>query len=269
VTACEGEAPDFRLTVTGLRRRTGHRVREHHRRHRVRALRPGRETQLYGTTSTPTSWPSQDLESMLKDHNVVRPSTGLPPSGSASYSAWAAATGTSATSTAPRSAAGRSKEAIEVANSSPAARCSSSTSTCGCTATGEPDLLAGPGRTPRAVHQGHHHRSPQEGRQAPRPGRGHHHGPADEVAMALVILLRRHGAVEGHPGHGRHPGHRANKYGFINAAIRPSTRSALPAGASSPARLARTADLEDCASSGGAAAMKALAFLRRKPVSVA
>ena len=29
------------------------------------------------------------------------------------------------------------------------------------------------------------------------------------------------------------------------------------------------ADLEDCASSGGAAAMKALAFLRRKPVTVA
>ena len=61
-----------------------------------------------------------------------------------------------------------------------------------------------------------------------------------------------------------------NKYGFIEAANPPldtvstSRRGIWACGAS-----LGPADLEDCASSGGAAAMKALAFLRRKAVPVA
>lgn len=40
---------------------------------------PGRETQLYGYYEYPDVIALQDLEAMLKDHNVVRPSNGLPP----------------------------------------------------------------------------------------------------------------------------------------------------------------------------------------------
>ncbi|HZI37659.1 MAG TPA: FAD-dependent oxidoreductase, partial [Acidimicrobiia bacterium] len=79
VTACEGEAPDFRLTVAGP---DGERVIEcggiivatgfEH-------FDPGRETQMYGYYEHPDVLALQDLEAMLKEHNVVRPSTGLPP----------------------------------------------------------------------------------------------------------------------------------------------------------------------------------------------
>lgn len=40
---------------------------------------PGRETQMYGYYEFPDVVTLQDLESMLKDHNVVRPSNGEPP----------------------------------------------------------------------------------------------------------------------------------------------------------------------------------------------
>src|SRR5439155_19466299 len=79
VTACEGEAPDLRRTVNGP---GGERVIEcgsvivatgyEH-------FDPGRETQLYGYYEHPDVLALQDLEAMLKDHNWVRPSTGLPP----------------------------------------------------------------------------------------------------------------------------------------------------------------------------------------------
>ncbi|MGH9002027.1 MAG: FAD-dependent oxidoreductase, partial [Acidimicrobiia bacterium] len=79
VTACDGEAPDLRLTVTGA---DGERTVEagsvivatgfEH-------FDPGRETQMYGYYEHPDVLALQDLEAMLKDHNVVRPSTGLPP----------------------------------------------------------------------------------------------------------------------------------------------------------------------------------------------
>ncbi len=40
---------------------------------------PGRETQMYGYYEYPDVVALQDLEAMLKDHNVVRPSNGEPP----------------------------------------------------------------------------------------------------------------------------------------------------------------------------------------------
>jgi heterodisulfide reductase subunit A len=90
-----------------------------------------------------------------------------------------------------------------------------------------------------------------------------------EVTMDMVIL-----SVGMEPS----PGTRAmssllgiepNKYGFIEAANPPldtvstSRRGIWACGAS-----LGPADLEDCASSGGAAAMKALTFVRRRPVAV-
>ena len=78
VTACEGDAPDFRLTVNGP---GGERVIEcggiivatgfEH-------FDPGRETQLYGYYEHPDVLALQDLEAMLKEHNVVRPTRRSP-----------------------------------------------------------------------------------------------------------------------------------------------------------------------------------------------
>ena len=91
-----------------------------------------------------------------------------------------------------------------------------------------------------------------------------------EVTMDMVIL-----SVGMEPSAGTRSmagilGIEPNKYGFIEAANPPldtvstSRRGIWACGAS-----LGPADLEDCASSGGAAAMKALAFLRRKAVPVA
>lgn len=79
VTACEGEAGAFRLTITSggaestidagsVIVATGF---EH--------FDPGRETQMYGYYEYPDVIALQDLEAMLKAHEVVRPSNGLPP----------------------------------------------------------------------------------------------------------------------------------------------------------------------------------------------
>ena len=79
VTACDGEAGDFRLTVQGpdgekelacgaVIVATG-----------FQHFDPGRETQLYGYYEYPDVIALQDLEAMLKDGHVVRPSNGEPP----------------------------------------------------------------------------------------------------------------------------------------------------------------------------------------------
>lgn len=77
--AFEGEAGDFRLTVEGpagtetiecgaVVVATG-----------FQHFDPGRETQMYGYYEFPDVIALQDLEAMLKEHQVVRPSNGQPP----------------------------------------------------------------------------------------------------------------------------------------------------------------------------------------------
>ncbi|MDN5852770.1 MAG: FAD-dependent oxidoreductase, partial [Actinomycetia bacterium] len=79
VTACEGEPGGFRLQVSGpggvdtlecgsIVVATG-----------FQHFDPGRETQLYGYYEFDDVLTLPDLESMLKTHEVVRPSTGQPP----------------------------------------------------------------------------------------------------------------------------------------------------------------------------------------------
>lgn len=79
VTACEGETGNFRVTIAGsggeetidagaVILATG-----------FQHFDPGRETQMYGYYEHPDVIALQDLEAMLKDHNVVRPSNGEPP----------------------------------------------------------------------------------------------------------------------------------------------------------------------------------------------
>jgi heterodisulfide reductase subunit A len=79
VGALEGESGDFKVTVAGPTAEetidagavilaTG-----------FQHFDPGRETQMYGYYEHPDVIALQDLEAMLKDHNVVRPSNGETP----------------------------------------------------------------------------------------------------------------------------------------------------------------------------------------------
>ena len=272
VTACEGEGPDFRLTVTGA---GGERVIEcgsiivatgfEH-------FDPGRETQMYGYYEHPDVLALQDLEAMLKDHNVVRPPPACRRSASASCSASAAATARSATSTAPRCAA-----------ASPPRRPSRSASCC-------PDCkvfifyidMRMYGYWENQIYwpaQEEHHvqyikgiitEVLKKGDKLLVRGEDTTMGRPMEVAMDMVILSVGMEPSQGTRAMARVLGIEPNKYGFINAAKPPlDTVSTSRPGIFACGASLGPADLEDCASSGGAAAMKALAFLRRKPVAVA
>jgi heterodisulfide reductase subunit A2 len=79
VTACEGEAGDFHLTVSGP---AGEEVVEGGAIIVATGFQhfdPGRETQMYGYYEHPDVLALQDLEAMLKTHEVVRPSNGEVP----------------------------------------------------------------------------------------------------------------------------------------------------------------------------------------------
>jgi hypothetical protein len=74
---------------------------------------------------------------------------------------------------------------------------------------GEPHLLAGPGGASRPVRQGDRHRDTAEGRQTPRPRRGHDDGSADGGPDGHRGAVRRDGALTGHAAARGHPGDRA------------------------------------------------------------
>lgn len=78
VAGCEAEGDGFRIEVTGEQAGTlqaGAVVLATGFQH----FDPGRETQMYGYYEYPDVIALQDLEAMLKEHQVVRPSNGQPP----------------------------------------------------------------------------------------------------------------------------------------------------------------------------------------------
>jgi heterodisulfide reductase subunit A len=79
VAACEGEAGAFRLTVKGAGGEQALECGSVIVATGFQHFDPGRETQLYGYYEYPDVIALQDLEAMLKDGQVVRPSNGEPP----------------------------------------------------------------------------------------------------------------------------------------------------------------------------------------------
>ncbi|MGH2830048.1 MAG: FAD-dependent oxidoreductase [Actinomycetota bacterium] len=76
VASSEGSGGDFRISLSdGATVEAGSVVIATGFQH----FDPGRETQMYGYYEYPDVIALQDLESMLKQHNVVRPSNGEPP----------------------------------------------------------------------------------------------------------------------------------------------------------------------------------------------
>ncbi len=79
VTAVEGGAGEFELTVTGPGGAETVECGSVIIAAGFQHFDPGAETQMYGYYEHPDVIALQDLEAMLKDHNVVRPSNGEPP----------------------------------------------------------------------------------------------------------------------------------------------------------------------------------------------
>ncbi len=271
VTACEGDAPEFRLTVTGP---GGERTIEcggiivatgfEH-------FDPGRETQIYGYYEHPDVLALQDLEAMLKEHNVVRPSTGLPPERICFVQCVGSRDRQIGNEYCSKVCCGvASKEAIEVRQQLPDCKVFIFYIDMRMYGYWE-NQIYWPAQEEHHVQyiKGIITEVLKKGDKLLVRGEDTTMGRPMEVTMDMVIL-----SVGMEPS----PGTRAmssllgiepNKYGFIEAANPPldtvstSRRGIWACGAS-----LGPADLEDCASSGGAAAMKALTFVRRKPVAV-
>jgi heterodisulfide reductase subunit A len=271
LTGCDAEAPDFRLTLSGPE---GERVLEcggiiaatgfEH-------FDPGRETQLYGYYEYPDVIALQDLEAMLKDHHVVRPSNGEPPQRICFVQCVGSRDRHIGNEYCSKVCCGiASKEAIEVRQQLPDCKVFIFYIDMRMYGYWENQIYW------PAQEQYHVQYVkgiitevlPKDGRLLVR-GEDTTMGRPMEVAMDMVVL-----SVGMEPSKGTRSlagilGLTQNKYGFIEAANPPldtvttSRRGVWACGAA-----LGPADLEDCASSAGAAAMKALAFLRRKAVAV-
>jgi len=271
VTACEGDAPDFRLTVTGP---SGERVIEcggiivatgfEH-------FDPGRETQMYGYYEHPDVLALQDLEAMLKEHNVVRPSTGLPPERICFVQCVGSRDRQIGNEYCSKVCCGvASKEAIEVRQQLPDCKVFIFYIDMRMYGYWE-NQIYWPAQEEYHVQyvKGIITEVLKKGDKLLVRGEDTTMGRPMEVTMDMVIL-----SVGMEPSPGTRSmasilGIEPNKYGFIEVANPPldtvstSRRGIWACGAS-----LGPADLEDCASSGAAAAMKALAFVRRNRVPV-
>ena len=233
---------------------------------------PGRETQVYGYYEHPDVLALQDLEAMLKDHNVVRPSNGLPPERICFVQCVGSRDRHIGNEYCSKVCCGvASKEAIEVRQLLPDCKVFIFYIDMRMYGYWE-NQIYWPAQEEHHVQyiKGIITEVLKKGDKLLVRGEDTTMGRPMEVAMDMVIL-----SVGMEPSQGTRAmagilGIEPNKYGFIDAVNPPldtvttSRQGIFACGAS-----LGPADLEDCASSGGAAAMKALAFLRRKPVTVA
>lgn len=271
ITACSGEAPDFTLTVTtpqgertveagAIILATGF---EH--------FDPGRETQMYGYYELPDVIALQDLESMLKIHDVVRPSNGLPPERICFIQCVGSRDRQIGNEYCSKVCCGvASKEAIELRQQLPDSKVFIFYIDMRMYGYWENDIYW-PAQEKYHVQyiKGIITEILQKGDRLLVRGEDTTMGRPMEVPMDLVVL-----SVGMEPSHGtremaRLLGVEQNKYGFLNAIGAPldtvttSRRGIFAAGAS-----LGPADLEDCASSAGLAAARALASLRRRTLPV-
>jgi heterodisulfide reductase subunit A2 len=271
VTACEGEAPDLRLTVTGA---GGERVVEagavivatgfEH-------FDPGRETQMYGYYEFPDVLALQDLEAMLKDHHVVRPSNGLPPERICFVQCVGSRDRHIGNEYCSKVCCGvASKEAIEVRQQLP--NCKVFIFYIDMRMYGYwENQIYWPAQEEHHVQfvKGIITEVLQKGDRLLVRGEDTTMGRPMEVAMDMVVLSVGMEPSPGTRAMARVLGIEQNKYGFIEAVNPPmDTVSTNRRGIFAVGASLGPADLEDTASTGGAAAMKAVAFLRRKTVAV-
>jgi heterodisulfide reductase subunit A len=271
VTACNGDAPEFRLTVAGP---DGERTIEcggiivatgfEH-------FDPGRETQMYGYYEHPDVLALQDLEAMLKEHNVVRPSTGLPPERICFVQCVGSRDRQIGNEYCSKVCCGvASKEAIEVRQQLPDCKVFIFYIDMRMYGYWE-NQIYWPAQEEHHVQyiKGIITEVLKKGDKLLVRGEDTTMGRPMEVTMDMVILSVGMEPSPGTRAMSQLLGIEPNKYGFIEVANPPlDTVSTTRRGIWACGASLGPADLEDCASSGGAAAMKALAFIRRKPVAV-
>jgi heterodisulfide reductase subunit A len=271
VTGCDGDAPDLRLTLSGP---DGERTLECGAIIAATGFEhfdPGRETQLYGYYEYPDVIALQDLEAMLKDHNVVRPSNGQPPERICFVQCVGSRDRHIGNEYCSKVCCGvATKEAIEVRQQLP--NCKVFIFYIDMRMYGYwENQIYWPAQEEYHVQyvKGIITEVLPKGDKLLVRGEDTTMGRPMEVAMDIVVLSVGMEPSQGTRAVARILGLTQNKYGFIEAVNPPldtvttSRRGVFACGAA-----LGPADLEDCASSAGAAAMKALAFLRRRPVSV-
>jgi heterodisulfide reductase subunit A len=265
VTSCEGEAGGFTLTlaVPGGSRQvaagavvvaTG-----------FQHFDPGRETQMYGYYEFPDVIALQDLEAMLKDHHVVRPSNGEAPTRICFVQCVGSRDRQIGNEYCSKVCCGiASKEAIEVRQQLP-----------GCEVFIFYIDMRMYGYWENQIYwpaQEQHHVQyvkgvisevlPKGDRLLVR-GEDTTMGRPMEVLMDLVVLSV---GMEPSPGTRKMAsvlGIRQNRYGFIDAAHPPlDTVSTSRPGVFAAGAALGPADLEDSVSTGAAAASRAVALLR-------
>ena len=139
---------------------------------------PGAETQMYGYYEHPDVIALQDLEAMLKDHNVVRPSNGEVPEKLCFIQCVGSRDRQIGNEYCSKVCCGvASKEAIEVRQLLPDCKVFIFYIDMRMYGYWENEIYW-PAQEQHKVqlHQGHRHRGSGQGRQAPGAGRGHHHG---------------------------------------------------------------------------------------------
>ncbi len=233
---------------------------------------PGRETQMYGYYEYPDVIALQDLEAMLKDHSVVRPSNGEPPERICFVQCVGSRDRQIGNEYCSKVCCGvASKEAIEVRQQRP-----------GCKVFIFYIDMRMYGYWENQIYwpaQEQHHVQyikgiitevlPKDGKLLVR-GEDTTMGRPMEVPMDMVVL-----SVGMEPSLGTRVtaqtlGLQQNKYGFIDAAHPPlDTVSTSRPGIFACGAALGPSDLEDCASTAGAAAMRAVAFVRGRTALVA
>lgn len=272
VTACDGEAGDFRLTLAGP---DGERAVECGAVILATGFQhfdPGRETQMYGYYEFPDVIALQDLEAMLKDHNVVRPSNGLPPERLCFVQCVGSRDRHIGNEYCSKVCCGiASKEAIEVRQLVPDCKVFIFYIDMRMYGYWE-NQIYWPAQEQHHVQyvKGIITEVLQKGDRLLVRGEDTTMGRPMEVPMDIVVLSVGMEPSVGTRSMARIFGVDQNKYGFVDVLNPPlDTVTTNRRGVFACGAAVGPADLEDCASSAGAAAMKALALVRRKPVAAA
>jgi heterodisulfide reductase subunit A2 len=269
VRSCEGDGADFRITVDdGPPVEAGAVIIATGFQH----FDPGRETQMYGYYEFPDVIALQDLEAMLKDHNVVRPSNGLPPERICFVQCVGSRDRQIGNEYCSKVCCGiASKEAIEVRQQLPGCKVFIFYIDMRMYGYWE-NQIYWPAQEQYHVQyiKGIITEVLQKGDKLLVRGEDTTMGRPMEVPMDIVVL-----AVGMEPSLGTRLmaqvfGLQQNKYGFIEAASPPlDTVSTTRPGVFACGAALGPADLEDTISSAGAAAMRAVAFLRSPAPAVA
>lgn len=271
VVSCSGDAGDFTVLLRGAQGEqsvscgaivvaTG-----------FQHFDPGRETQLYGYYELPDVLALQDLESMLKAGSVVRPSNGQPPKRLCFIQCVGSRDRQIGNEYCSKVCCGvASKEAIEVREALPDCEVFIFYIDMRMYGYWESQIYW-PAQEQHNVQyvKGIVSEILPFGDRLLVRGEDTTMGRPMEIPMDMVVLSV---GMEPSPGTRRTAqvlGVAQNKYGFVEAAHSPlDTVSTSRAGVFAAGAALGPADLEDCASSGAAAAMRAMAAIRGAQVAV-